>query len=35
VLGEGIVLNASRNGSAVLITFSSTDIYTGDEVEIE
>jgi hypothetical protein len=35
VLGEGIVLNASRNGSAVLITFSSTDIYTGDTVEIE
>jgi len=35
VLGEGIVLNASRNGSAVLITFSSSDIYTGDTVEIE
>lgn len=35
VLGEGIVLNASRNGSAVLITFSSADIYTGDNVEIE
>jgi hypothetical protein len=35
VLGEGIVLNASRNGSAVLITFSSADIYTGDNAEIE
>jgi hypothetical protein len=35
VLGEGIVLNASRNGSAVLITFSSAEIYTGDNAEIE
>lgn len=35
VLGEGIVLNASRNASAVMITFSSSDIYTGDTVEIE
>src|SRR6202030_3741164 len=35
VLGEGIVLNASRNASAVLITLSSTEIYTGDTVEIE
>ena len=35
VLGEGIVLNASRNGSVVLITFSSSDIYTGETVEIE
>jgi hypothetical protein len=35
VLGEGIVLNASRNASTVLITFSSADIYTGDDVEIE
>jgi flagellar assembly FlgT-like protein len=35
VLGEGIVLNASRNGSTVLITFSSADIYTGDNAEIE
>lgn len=35
VLGEGIILNASRNASTVLITFSSADIYTGDNVEIE
>jgi hypothetical protein len=35
VLGEGIVLNASRNSSTVLITFSSADIYTGDDAEIE
>jgi hypothetical protein len=35
VLGEGLVLNASRNSSTVLITFSSTDIYTGDNAEIE
>jgi len=35
VLGEGIVLNAARNGCTVLITFSSADIYTGDNAEIE
>ena len=35
VLGEGIVLNASRNAAAVYVTFSSADIYTGDNVEIE
>lgn len=35
VLGEAIVLNASRNASTVLVTFSSVDIYTGDNVEIE
>jgi hypothetical protein len=35
VLGEGIVLNAGRNGCTVLITFSSADIYTGDNAEIE
>jgi len=35
VLGEGIVLNASRNSATVFITFSSADIYPGDNVEIE
>ena len=35
VLGEGIVLNASRNAATVFVTFSSVDIYAGDNVEIE
>jgi hypothetical protein len=35
VLGEGIVLNASRNSATVFITFSSADLYPGDNVEIE
>ena|SRR5208282_5065552 len=35
VLGEGIVLNVSRNASTVFVTYSSTDIYTGDYVEVE
>ncbi|HXL21391.1 MAG TPA: hypothetical protein VOA78_02910 [Candidatus Dormibacteraeota bacterium] len=35
VLGEGIVLNVSRNSSTVLLTFSSTDINAGDYVELE
>jgi hypothetical protein len=35
VLGEGIVLNASRNSATVFITYSSADIYAGDNVEIE
>jgi hypothetical protein len=35
VLGEGIVLNASRNSSTVMITFSSSQIYAGDYVELE
>jgi hypothetical protein len=35
VLGEGIVLSVSRNSSTVMITFSSTEIYAGDYVEIE
>ncbi len=35
VLGEGIVLNVSRNSSTVLITYSSIDMYAGDYVEIE
>jgi hypothetical protein len=35
VLGEGIVLNASRNAATVFITFSSADVYAGDNIEIE
>ncbi len=35
VLGEGIVVNVSRNASTVFVTFSSADIYAGDYVEIE
>jgi hypothetical protein len=35
VLGEGIVINVSRNSSTMLITYSSIAIYTGDYVEIE
>lgn len=35
VLGEGIVLNVTRNASVVLITVASSEIYDGDYVEIE
>ena len=35
VLGEGIVINVSRNSSTVLITYSTIDMYTGDYVELE
>jgi hypothetical protein len=35
VLGEGIVINVSRNSCTVVVTFSSSDIYAGDYVEIE
>jgi hypothetical protein len=35
ILGEGIVLNASRNAATVFITFSSADVYPGDNAEIE
>jgi hypothetical protein len=35
VLGEGIVLNVSRNSSTVFVTYSSADIYAGDYVEVE
>jgi hypothetical protein len=35
VLGEGIVLNASRNAATVFLTFSSAEIYPGDNIEIE
>ena len=35
VLGEGIVLNASRNAATVFVTYSSSEIFPGDNVEIE
>jgi hypothetical protein len=35
VLGEGIVVNVSRNSSTVMITFNSVEVYAGDYVEIE
>lgn len=35
VLGEGVVLNVSRNSSTVFITYSSIDMYAGDYVEVE
>lgn len=35
VLGEGIVINASRYSATVLLTYSLSDIYAGDYVEVE
>jgi hypothetical protein len=35
ILGEGIVLNTSKNAATVLITFSSVEMYAGDYAEIE
>lgn len=35
VLGEGIVLNTSTNASTVFVTFSSSEIYSGDYIELE
>jgi hypothetical protein len=35
VVGEGVVLNTSRFSSTVWITFSSSEIFAGDYVEIE
>jgi len=35
VLGEGIVVNVSRNSSTVILTYSSSEVYSGDYVEIE
>ena len=35
VIGEGIVINQGSNGSTVLITYSSLEIYAGDYVEVE
>jgi hypothetical protein len=35
ILGEGIVMNVTRNACAVFITYSRQDMYSGDYVEIE
>lgn len=35
ILGEGIVLNVSRNSSTVFITYATIEIYAGDYVEVE
>ena len=35
ILGEGIVLNVSRNSATLMITYSSIEIYSGDFVEVE
>lgn len=35
ILGEGIVISATRNSSSVLLTFTSAEVYAGDYVEIE
>ncbi|HKV25109.1 MAG TPA: hypothetical protein VJN93_11010 [Candidatus Acidoferrum sp.] len=35
ILGEGIVLNVSRNSATVFITYSTIDMYAGDYVELE
>jgi hypothetical protein len=35
VLGEGLVINLSRNSSTMIITYSDLEIYAGDYVEIE
>jgi hypothetical protein len=35
VLGEGIVINVSRNSSTIVVTYSRSDIYAGDYIEVE
>ncbi len=35
VLGEGMVINVSRNSSTMIVTFSHLELYAGDYVEIE
>jgi len=35
VLGEGIVLNVSKNSSTVLITYARREVYAGDYIEVE
>ena len=35
VLGEGIVISVSRNSSTVILTYSTSEVYSGDYVEIE
>src|ERR1700726_2561039 len=35
IIGEGIVINEGPNGSTMLITYSSLEVYAGDYVELE
>jgi hypothetical protein len=35
ILGEGMVINVSRNSSTVVVTYSTLEIYAGDYIEIE
>jgi hypothetical protein len=35
VIGEGIVMNVTRNACAIFVTYSKLDMYAGDYVEIE
>jgi hypothetical protein len=35
VIGEGIVMNVTRNACAIFVTYSKIDLYAGDYVEIE
>jgi hypothetical protein len=35
VLGEGVVLNVTRNAATVLVTYNKLPVYSGDYVEIE
>ncbi len=35
VLGEGIVLNVSKNSATLLITYNTIEVHTGDYVELE
>ncbi len=35
ILGEGIVLNVSKNSSTMLITYAKSEVYAGDYVEVE
>jgi hypothetical protein len=35
ILGEGIVLNVSHNSSTVLVTYSTSEVFSGDYVEVE
>lgn len=35
ILGEGIVLNVSRNSATLLITYSTIEIFPGDYAEVE
>jgi hypothetical protein len=35
VIGEGIVMNVTRNACTIFVTYSKLDLYAGDYVEIE